>query len=178
MKFSISQKKQEAEITRLFRDTFSDSEGVEEGKMIGSLANDLMTMTDNNDLVIFVAMDEEKLIGSVIFTTFSLEDKTKAFLLSPMAISTSYQGNGIGQALIQHGLNTLKEQGVELLVTYGDPSFYSKVGFQQISEDVIKAPLKLSYPHGWLGQSLTSDEISPIQGASECVEALNKQEYW
>jgi len=36
----------------------------------------------------------------------------------------------------------------------------------------------LTYPEGWLAQSLLSDEIQPILGNSHCVEALNKAEYW
>ncbi|MCK5724403.1 MAG: GNAT family N-acetyltransferase, partial [Gammaproteobacteria bacterium] len=65
-----------------------------------------------------------------------------------------------------------------LVFTYGDPKFYSKVGFSLITEKLIKAPLALTYPEGWLGQSLISDEIKPITGDSYCVEALNKAEYW
>jgi len=67
---------------------------------------------------------------------------------------------------------------VELIFTYGDPKFYSKVGFNLISEKLVKAPLKLTYPEGWLGQSLVSDNIEAISGHSYCVEAFNKPEYW
>jgi len=59
----------------------------------------------------------------------TFESEVNAFLLGPVAIHTSYQGKGIGQKLINFGLNTLKENGVELAFTYGDPNFYSKVGF-------------------------------------------------
>jgi putative acetyltransferase len=63
-------------------------------------------------------------------------------------------------------------------INNGDPGFYSKVGFRPITEKLVKAPLKLMYPEGWLGQSLLSDEIEPITGNSHCVDALNKPEYW
>ena len=52
------------------------------------------------------------------------------------------------------------------------------MGFQQISEDIVKAPLKLTQPEGWLAQSLQSDVIDAMVGSSVCVKALNKQEYW
>jgi len=64
------------------------------------------------------------------------------------------------------------------VITYGDPNFYSKVGFSVISEKNVPAPLKLSYPEGWLGQSLINDRIDPIAGKSHCVEALNKPNLW
>jgi putative acetyltransferase len=47
-----------------------------------------------------------------------------------------------------------------------------------VAEELIKAPLKLTYPDGWLGQSLSGEEIEPIAGESFCVEALDKAVYW
>jgi putative acetyltransferase len=63
-------------------------------------------------------------------------------------------------------------------MTYGNPNFYSKVGFNPVKEETIKAPLHLTYPEGWLGQSLISNSLEPIAGHSSCVKALNKPEYW
>jgi putative acetyltransferase len=80
--------------------------------------------------------------------------------------------------LINYGIQQLKAAGVELVMTYGDINFYAKVGFQPISEAVVKAPLKLTYPEGWIGQSLISDTVAPIAGPSACVKALDKPEYW
>lgn len=75
-------------------------------------------------------------------------------MLAPVAVNTKHQGKGVGKALIKYGLNELKNRSVTVVLTYGDPSFYSKTGFQTLSENVIKAPLKLSKPEGWQGQSL------------------------
>jgi len=178
MKLSVYNQSNIEEIKQLFIKTFSDSEGQSEGLVIGDLAYDLLTRTDGQDLYCFVAIENERIIGSIIFSRLKFESELSAFLLSPVAVSTSFQGKGIGQQLIDFGLNTLKENGVELAVTYGDPNFYSKVGFSKITEKIIKAPLKLSYPEGWLGQSLLSAEIEPITGRSSCVEALNKPAIW
>ena len=166
------------EIKQLFTKTFSDSEGQSEGLLIGDLAYDLLTSTDGHDLYCFVATENEQIIGSIIFSRLTFESEVNAFLLSPVAISTSYQGKGIGQKLIDFGLNTLKKNGIELAFTYGDPDFYSKVGFSIITEKLVTAPLKLTYPEGWQGQSLVSDEIEPITGNSFCVKALNQPGLW
>ena len=166
------------EIKQLFTKVFSDSEGQSEGLVIGNLVYELMTGTDVQDLYGFVAIENEKIIGSIFFTRMTFESEVNAFILSPVAIQTNYQGKGFGQKLINFGINHLKEKGVELVLTYGDPKFYSKVGFSLITEKLIKAPFALTYPEGWLGQSLISDEIKPITGDSYCVEALNKAEYW
>ncbi len=166
------------EIKKLFTKVFSDSEVPSEGLLIGRLAYDLMTGTDAQDLYGFIAMENEKIIGSIFFTRLTFERDVNAFLLSPVAIHTNYQGKGIGQKLINFGINHLKENGVRLVFTYGDSKFYTKVGFSLITEKIAKAPLTLTYPEGWLGQSLVSDEIEPIANNSYCVEALNKPKYW
>jgi len=166
------------EINHLFIKSFSDSEGKSEGLTIGELTNNFMTSTDANEFYCFVATDHDEIIGGVFFSRLTFESDVKAYILSPMAIITAYQGKGIGQELINFALNILKKNGVELAVTYGDPNFYSKVGFSVISEEIVKAPLKLTYPEGWLGQSLVSDSIDPIASKSYCVEALNKPDLW
>jgi predicted N-acetyltransferase YhbS len=99
-------------------------------------------------------------------------------MLAPVAVSTEHQGKGVGQALINYGLNELKNRSVAVAVTYGDPSFYSKVGFRALSENVIQAPLKLSMPEGWLGQSLTGEQIPTINERPKCVKEFNKPVYW
>jgi len=166
------------EIKQLFTNVFSDSEGQSEGLLIGNLVDDLMTGTDVQDLYGFVASENEEIIGSIFFTRLTFEIDVSAFLLSPVATHTNYQGKGIGQKLINFGINHLKENGVEVVFTYGDPKFYSKVGFGLITEKIAKAPFTLTYPEGWLGQSLVSDEIEPIKGGSLCVEAFNKPGIW
>jgi putative acetyltransferase len=166
------------EIKNLFIKVFSDSEGLSEGLLIGDLAYNLMTCTDTQDLYGFIAVENEKIIGSILFTRLTFENKINSFILSPVAIHTSYQKKGIGQKLINFGINYLKENGVSLVFTYGDPNFYSKVGFNLITEKIANPPFKLTQPEGWLAQSLISEEIEPVLGNSYCVEALNNFKYW
>ena len=178
MKFSPYDPINTEEIKQLFTKTFSDSEGQSEGLIIGDLVNEVLTSTAGHDFYCFVATENEQIIGSIIFSKLTFENEVNAFLLGPVAIHTSYQGKGIGQKLINFGLNNLKENGVEMAFTYGDPNYYSKVGFSFIAEKFVKAPLKLTYPEGWLAQALVSDEIEPITGNSYCVEAFNKPDIW
>ncbi len=166
------------EIKQLFTTVFSQSEGREEGVLVGNLAFELQETTDATDLIGFIARDEKMLTGCVFFTRLRFENHVNAFILSPLAVATAYQKQGIGQALIKMGISHLKKNNVTLLFTYGDPVFYAKTGFEQISESLVKAPLKLTYPEGWLAQSLTGENITPITGLSKCVEALNDQKYW
>ena len=178
MKLKTFNKSYTDETQQLFTSVFSDSEGQEEGMLIGHLVSELIESTDDKDIYGYIAIENHQIIGSIFFTTLLFQTDVKALLLSPVAVSTNYQGKGIGQKLILFGIEQLKEINVELLFTYGDPNFYSKVGFSCITEDTIQAPFKLTQPEGWLCQSLHGDAIKPIDGPSFCVEALNKPEYW
>ena len=178
MKLAKYNFKNTTEIEHLFIKTFSDSEGQSEGKLIGRLVRNFMDNTDPKDLYCFVATEDEQIIGGIFFSRMTFKEAISAFILAPVAIHTDHQGKGIGQKLINFGLNTLKKDGVKLALTYGDPRFYSKVGFHVITEELVPAPLTLQFPEGWLAQSLTGDEIEPIVGKPHCVDALNKPEYW
>ncbi len=166
------------EIERLFIATFSESESEDEGERVGRLAKDLISKTDPNDLYGFVARKDKQIIGSLFFSRITFASGIRAFLLAPVAVRTDQQGKRVGQRLIRYGLDALAKDGVELALTYGDPAFYSKVGFHVVTKALIPAPLPLRQPEGWLAQSLTGRAIEPIAGRSSCVEALNKPEYW
>lgn len=178
MNFSIFDSGQSQAVIELFDNAFSDSEGKEEGRLVSQLTSDLIATTDAQDLLGFVAESNKKIVGCIFFSRLTLSNNKNAFIMAPVAVDTSHQGSGIGQKLIAFGIQHLKEQGVELVFTYGDLNFYSKAGFQSVSEEIVKAPLKLTYSEGWLGQSLAGDSSIPVCESSKCVEALNKQEYW
>lgn len=178
MTFSEFNPGQTQAVIDLFSRVFSDSEGEQEGKVIGQLVSDLIATTDSQDLQGYVAHAGDEITGCIFFSRLTLEDNSKAFILSPVAVSTSHQRQGIGQQLIAYGIEQLKQQGTELVMTYGDPNYYSKTGFEPVSEECIKAPQPLSFPHGWLAQSLTGEAIQPKAGVARCVPALNNQIYW
>lgn len=178
MKISAFVIGQSQEVINLFTQTFSDSEGQEEGTVIGCLVSELISTTDKHDLLGFIIIIEEVIVGCIFFSRLTLPSSKTAFILSPVAIATEQQGKGLGQQLIEFGVKHLKTEGIDLVFTYGDPKFYSKVGFQHINEDIVKAPFKLTYPEGWLAQSLSGEGVNAIEGICQCVKALNKQEYW
>jgi len=178
LKLSICKDAEKPEIQDLFTQTFSDSEGQSEGKLIGSLVLDLMNQTDDKDILGFIATENEQIVGCIFFTRLSFDAPVEVFLLSPVAVHSNHQGKTIGQTLINFGLNQLKERGVKLVFTYGDPKFYSQVGFEHVSEDLAKAPFALTQPEGWLCQSLDGSKIEVLSGSSRCVKAFNNPKIW
>lgn len=179
MRFSILPPGCEQDLIQLFTATFTASEGVDEGTLIGDLVRRLLTDTPANDLHVFAAEDAGGLVGGCIFSRLTYpEDVRTVFILAPVAVASERQGQGIGQQLLCHALGVLREAGVAIVVTYGDPGFYAKVGFQPVSEADAAAPFRLKYPHGWQGQSLTGTDWRPLQGDSRCVSALNDPVFW
>ena len=178
MKYSLFNRSNTQEIVELFLGVFSDSEGESEGQSIGSLVSNLITKTKPEDLIGFVAIDSDCIVGCIFFSRFSVPNDQVAFILSPVAISTNVQGTGIGQQLITYGLDHLRSKNVNLALTYGDPDFYSLIGFEQISENIVKAPHPLSQPIGWLAQTLDGKAMMAMQGPTKCVEALDDPKYW
>ena len=178
MNYQVIDKSKQKDVTELFTSVFTSSEGEMEGKLIGSLSSQLASNIDNREIICFGVYEKETLIGSIFFTRLKFNSPIQVYMLAPVAVSTEYQGKGIGQALIHYGLNELKQRSASVVVTYGDPSFYSQVGFEALSENVIQAPLKLSMPFGWLGQSLTEEPIPTIKERSVCVKQFNDPVYW
>jgi predicted N-acetyltransferase YhbS len=99
-------------------------------------------------------------------------------MLAPVAVSTAHQRMGVGQALIKFGLHALAGQGATVATTYGAPVYYRRVGFEPLSESVMRAPMTLSMPEGWLGQSLTGMPIEIRHDRPQCVEAFRNPAYW
>ena len=178
MNHKILDKNSQSEVTKLFTSVFTLSEGEKEGRLIGNLTSELSSGTDNQEIVCFGTYEEESIIGSIFFTRLRFKETIQVYMLAPVAVRKEHQGKGVGQALINFGLNELKNRSVAVAITYGDPSYYSKVGFRALSESVIQAPLKLSMPEGWLGQSLTGEPIPTIKERPTCVKEFNDPAYW
>ena len=77
---------------------------------VGSLASELSSNIDNEEIICFGAYEEESLIASIFFTHLRFNDGILVYMLAPVAVSTEHQGKGVGQALIQYGLNELKNR--------------------------------------------------------------------
>ena len=165
-------------IVTLFTRVFTASEGQAEGSLVGNLVAELVPTTAPQDIYGFTATESETLVGCIFLSRLRFENSVGAFLLSPVAVHTDFQRQGIGQSLIRFALEQLRKDGIELVFTYGDPDYYASVGFKCITEAIARAPCKLTRPEGWLCQSLTGAEITPIAGQSRCVKALDKPEYW
>lgn len=179
MVFSDKTKGVEEQIIELFAATFTASEGADEGALIGNLVSNLLSSTPDEDIYVFTAHDRGEVIAGAIFSRLIYTDDPRSvFILSPLAVVTDRHGLGIGQALLKHALAVLRNNGVVVAITYGDPAFYRKLGFLPLDEDTAAAPLPLSFPMGWIGQPLTEEPLHALKGKCTCVAALNNPAIW
>lgn len=111
MKFSSEYEDKTEAIIGLFSTTFAASEGKDEGDLIGGLVTDLLSTTLPDDLYVFTAWVEGALVGGCIFSRLTYEeDDRSVFILSPVAVDPGHQSQGIGQALLKHGLGQLRSE--------------------------------------------------------------------
>lgn len=179
MTFSSDYKGRESALTDLFARTFAASEGAEEGALIGRLSDALLGTTPAADLFVYMSEEAGALTGAIIFSRMTYSDDPRSvFVLGPVAVVPEHQGKGVGQALLRHGLEDLRANGVDVALTYGDPNYYGKVGFQRITNQDAAAPFTLQHPEGWLGQSLGAADYLPVRGTCRCVAAFNDPAYW
>lgn len=166
-------------IAELFASTFTASEDAEEGALIGTLARRLIAETPTEDLRVVTAREDGTLLGGIFFTRLTYAgDPRTVFMMAPVAVATARQGQRIGQRLIAHGLKLLRQEGVDIAVTYGDPAFYGRAGFKPVPEADLPAPQPLQQPHGWLAQSLTDAPLTPVCGPARCVSAFDDPALW
>jgi putative acetyltransferase len=143
MEVSRGFKGRELEIVDLFTATFTASEGADEGTLIGNLVHELLDTTAERDLFVFTAEEAGTIVGAIVFSrlTYDQDDRT-VFVLAPVAVATDRQGRGIGQRLLADGLAALRETGVDIAVTYGDPGYYSRSASRRLHGSVRPGALQ------------------------------------
>lgn len=77
-----------------------------------------------------VAIKEHDLVGHIAFSPVRINNQIGAWYgLGPVSVWPDLQHNGIGSALINEGLNILKNIGANGCALIGDPNYYCRFGF-------------------------------------------------
>jgi len=80
--------------------------------------------------VSLVAVEEGGVSGYVAFSRAEVGDSANAwYLLGPVAVLPTRQGEGIGSALVEAGLREIRSRGAAGCVLVGDPGYYGRFGF-------------------------------------------------
>lgn len=86
-----------------------------------------------------VAVDENKIIGYVLFTKIKIGDNTE-LALAPLAVLPEYQRKGIGTRLVKEGHKIAKQLNYNYSIVLGSNKYYPRLGYIPASRYNIKAP--------------------------------------
>ena len=124
----------------------------------------------------FVAIgnDTGELIGTIRFWPIAIgQTATPALLLGPLGVSPDHQGEGIGAALIEHGLHEARNQGFQSCALVGPLNYYGRFGFAPASIYDVSMPGEAQ--ERLLLRELRNDALKGVSGdiaRAEDQEAL------
>lgn len=111
-----------------------------------------------------VTVYNDEIVGHVMFTDLSIETDhgvIHAASLAPMAVLPKFQRQGIGSALVRHGLEVCRERGESIVVVVGHPEYYPRFGFSTELAANLHGPY--SGP-AWMALELVPGALSGVRG--------------
>ena len=92
----------------------------------------------------FVAELNDRIVGHFLFSKFPLsptkeggyvnEENSEIVMLAPVSVHADYFRQGIGTAMLNLGIEKVKELGYKGITVEGNYNFYNRVGFRTSSE--------------------------------------------
>lgn len=163
--------------------TITAAFGQSKGPIICMLTWELIASDDAHPSLSMVALQDEQVVGQVLFTHARLEtaeEQCPVSILAPLAIRPEFQNKGIGAALIGEGLKLLKQKGIHLVFVLGHPDYYSRHGFSPAGAQGFDAPYPIPEKDAdaWMVQELVPGSLEKHSGKVLCASALNEPEHW
>lgn len=97
---------------------------------------------ENNESIIFVALDKDQPIGfTQLYPIYSSVRLTKNWILNDLFVDANYRKQGVGETLIKKAMDFAKKQGSTFLQletamdNYGAQSLYETIGFKKQEND-------------------------------------------
>jgi putative acetyltransferase len=102
--------------------------------------------------VSLVAEVDGEVVGHVAFSPARIDGMDRRwFALGPVAVTRDLQRRGIGQRLIEAGLDALRRLGACGCVVVGDPAYYRRFGFEHdpaLTMEGVPPEVFMSLPMG------------------------------
>lgn len=115
-------------------------------------------------LLSLVAEVEQRIVGHMLFSRMSIETSNgpvSAAALAPVAVLPDLQRRGIGERLIRHGLDLLRERGEQIVIVLGHPDYYPRFGFSSEKARFLESPFP---PEALMAMELISGALEGIRG--------------
>jgi putative acetyltransferase len=79
-------------------------------------------------------------IGQIMFSRLVSETGLGLAQLSPLAVRPDWQGQGVGAALVEAGLEGCRSLGLDGVVVLGHPDYYPRFGFTPEAAAALSSP--------------------------------------
>lgn len=90
----------------------------------------------------YVACDNEKIVGNIIYSRARVVNEAgfeyEVLCMGPLSVLPAYQRRGVGSRLLQKTLDKAKELGYKAVITFGNPDYYSRFGFNNAQQFMIQ----------------------------------------
>jgi putative acetyltransferase len=116
-----------------------------------------------------VAVQQGRVVGHILFSPIEirLDDRPdqpmQALALAPMAVHPDLQKQGIGSALVRHGLEICRDLGHNLVVVIGHPDYYTRFGFTSARARGLDAPFPVP-DEAFLAIELVPGSLPGVKG--------------
>ncbi len=104
-----------------------------------------------------------EVVGTVRLWDVCAGDGRPALLLGPLAVSSAYEGVGIGSALMRHALAEAARLGHGAVLLVGDPAYYERFGFSSTMSTDLFMPGPFER-HRLQGLELVAGSLSGAAG--------------
>lgn len=133
----------------LVEQVFTEHENADEGRLVRALVEEIRSKEYYLPELELLMLEDGEVIGYVMFSRFHIEGKyeDRLVLLSPAAVKTSCQRQGISRELIKYGLKKAAEMGFTAAMVEGNPANYRARGFQTSANFGIVAGPNIHLPH-------------------------------
>lgn len=115
----------------------------------------------------FVAVEGDRVVGTVRLWPIAAADGRPALLLGPLAVDRSCRNRGIGSMLMQRALRDARRRGHRAVLLVGDAAYYGRFGFSAEKTGQLWLPGPYEQ-HRLLGCELAE---GALDGASGLIHA-------
>ncbi|MGL5381622.1 GNAT family N-acetyltransferase [Clostridium sp.] len=151
-------------IYKLVEESFKTAEHADGNEQ--DLVNKLRNSNSYINELSLVAMDEDKIVGHIMFTKAFIEsenNKVETLALAPLAVSPEYQGKGVGSKLINDALNIAKGLGYNSVIVLGSEKYYPRFGFKEAKSFGVNPSFEVPSAN-FMALELNEDSLRDVNG--------------
>lgn len=134
----------------LVEDVFTTHDGVEEGKMVRRLVEEIRSKKYYiPELELIMVNQHDEVIGYAMFSRFPIQGKfeNELLILTPVAVKTQLQRQHISKEILEYGFSIARKLNFKAILVEGNPANYNSRGFQPSYRYGIEAGENVNLPH-------------------------------